>query len=255
MPRITITVPGQVPQPYRLSLDRQVVHFGRAADNDIVINCPSVSSEHAAMERTIGGYVLNDLGSTNGIKLNGEKVSKIQLRNGQSIHLGDVDFCFQLTDEELQTLIKEDPTSRLPPMPADEKPAEKPVEKPAEQKPVELPTAPASCESKPSTQTSSPSSKAFDDDDFIDLDAVELEAAPKPRRRSASASTSSAGPSPRPKPQPLPKPSSGYGLLFLLAILAFIVGVATHFQRATGKSVIQVIEERINGPIQPAPGP
>ncbi|HEX5791424.1 MAG TPA: FHA domain-containing protein [Luteolibacter sp.] len=251
MPRITITAPGQVPQPYRLSLDRQVVHFGRAADNDIVINCPSVSSEHAAMERTIGGYVLNDLGSTNGIKLNGEKVSKIQLRNGQSIRLGDVDFCFQLTEEELQILIKEDPTSRLPPMPADEKSTPKPTE----QKPAELPPAPSSSESKPATQTSAPSSKAFDDDDFIDLDAVELEVAPKQRRRSSSAETTSAGPAPRPKPQALPKPSGGYGLLFLLAILAFIVGVAMHFQRATGKSVIQVIEERINGPIHPAPGP
>ena len=72
MPRLTITVPDQVAQPYRFSLERQIVHFGRGDDNDVHIDSGSVSSEHCVMERIIGGYVLKDLGSTNGIKLNGD---------------------------------------------------------------------------------------------------------------------------------------------------------------------------------------
>lgn len=116
MPRITVTLPDQNPQPYRFSLDRQVVHFGRGDDNDIHIDSGSVSSEHAVMERTIGGYILKDLGSTNGIKLNGERVDKINLRNGQEIHLGDVEFGFELNEDEMIALNLEDPTSQLPPI-------------------------------------------------------------------------------------------------------------------------------------------
>lgn len=116
MPRITITLPDQNPQPYRFSLDRQVVHFGRGDDNDIHLDSGSVSSEHAVMERTIGGYVLKDLGSTNGIKLNGERVDQINLRNGQEIHLGDVEFGFELSEDEMIALNLEDPSSQLPPI-------------------------------------------------------------------------------------------------------------------------------------------
>ena len=116
MPRITVTLPDQNPQPYRFSLDRQVVHFGRGDDNDIHLDSGSVSSEHAVMERTIGGYILKDLGSTNGIKLDGERVDKINLRNGQEIHLGDVEFGFELNEDEMIALNLEDPTSQLPPI-------------------------------------------------------------------------------------------------------------------------------------------
>ena len=69
MPRITITVPDKLPQPYRFPLDRQVVMIGRGSENDIVIECGSVSLRHAEMVRVEGGYELRDLDSTNGIKL------------------------------------------------------------------------------------------------------------------------------------------------------------------------------------------
>lgn len=109
MPRVIITVPDQTPQPYRFQLDRQAVKMGRGSDNDIAINCGSVSVHHAVMERTPGGYQIRDLGSTNGTKIDGERKPTITLRDGISVKLGDVAFDFSLTDEEKEALAREKP--------------------------------------------------------------------------------------------------------------------------------------------------
>lgn len=109
MPRVIITVPDQTPQPYRFQLDRQSVKMGRGSDNDIAINCGSVSVHHAVMERISGGYQIRDLESTNGTKLDGNRLPIIALRDGLSVKLGDVAFDFSLTDEEKEALARENP--------------------------------------------------------------------------------------------------------------------------------------------------
>ncbi len=114
MPRITITVPDQTPQPYRFQLDRQIVTLGRGSENDIAIDCGSVSVNHAEMRRVEGGYELRDVGSTNGIKLDGERMEVITLRSGLSVKLGDVAFDFLLTDEENEALAREKPPEESP---------------------------------------------------------------------------------------------------------------------------------------------
>lgn len=117
MPRVTITVPDANPQPYRFQLDRRVVTLGRGSNNDIVIDCGSVSGSHAEMRRIEGGYELHDLDSTNGIKLDGERMPVIPLQSGLSVKLGDVAFDFQLNDEELEALAREKTPVASPIMP------------------------------------------------------------------------------------------------------------------------------------------
>jgi pSer/pThr/pTyr-binding forkhead associated (FHA) protein len=107
MPRVTITVPDRTPQPYRFQLDRRVVSLGRGSDNDIAIDCGSVSVRHAEMVRIDGGYEIRDLGSTNGTKKDGERRMTIPLRSGDVVVLGDVAFDFQLSEEELSALADE----------------------------------------------------------------------------------------------------------------------------------------------------
>ena len=114
MPRITITVPDQTPQPYRFQLDRHIVTLGRGSENDIAIDCGSVSVNHAEMRRVEGGYELRDVGSTNGIKLDDERMEVIPLHNGLSVKLGDVAFDFQLTEEEIEALSREKPQEESP---------------------------------------------------------------------------------------------------------------------------------------------
>jgi pSer/pThr/pTyr-binding forkhead associated (FHA) protein len=115
MPRVTITVPEKTSQPYRFQLDRQVVTLGRGSENDIAIDSGSVSVNHAEMHRVGGGYELRDVGSTNGIKLDGVRHEVIPLTNGKSVKIGDVAFDFLLSDEELAALAGEK-RSELPPI-------------------------------------------------------------------------------------------------------------------------------------------
>jgi predicted component of type VI protein secretion system len=114
MPRVTITVADRTPQPYRFLLDRMKVNMGRGSENDIVIDDGSVSVRHAVMERIDGGYQLRDLGSTNGIKLEGIQKEIIPLRHGLSVKIGDVAFDFTLTEEEREALAREKPPVESP---------------------------------------------------------------------------------------------------------------------------------------------
>ena len=107
MPRVSITVPEKNAQPYRFQLDRESVTLGRSSDNDIAIDSGSVSVKHAEMRRVGGGYILRDLDSTNGIKLDDQRRQEFPLHHGISLKLGDVTFDFTLTDEELETLARE----------------------------------------------------------------------------------------------------------------------------------------------------
>jgi len=114
MPRVIITVPGTSPQPYLFQLDRKSVTLGRGSINDIVLDCPSVSVKHAEMRRVEGGYELRDLGSTNGIRIHGERRETIVLHDGDSPRLGDVAFDFTLNEEEKAQLATERPQEESP---------------------------------------------------------------------------------------------------------------------------------------------
>jgi hypothetical protein len=114
MPRVTITAPEKTPQPYRFLLDCEKVALGRSSDNDIAIDCGSISAKHAEMVRIDGGYELRDLGSTNGIKLHGERMNVVPLQSGMTVKLGDVEFDFVLSQEEQDSLAREQKRVALP---------------------------------------------------------------------------------------------------------------------------------------------
>lgn len=87
----------QGPEPGRtFSLERDVVSLGRDPGNDIAINHPQVSRQHARLTRRGGVMVLEDLGSTNGTFVNGVRLTGPHtLAGGDVIGLGDaVTFTF-----------------------------------------------------------------------------------------------------------------------------------------------------------------
>lgn len=108
MPRVVITVSNKNSQPYRFQLDRERVTIGRSRESDIVVDCPSVSGLHCTMERVKGGYILRDQNSTNGLKLDDEKMAIIDLRNDIDVYVGDTEFEYSLSEEELDELDDED---------------------------------------------------------------------------------------------------------------------------------------------------
>ncbi|HEY6779711.1 MAG TPA: FHA domain-containing protein, partial [Thermoleophilaceae bacterium] len=72
------------------------VVLGRSRDCDVVVADPNVSRRHAELHRDEQGWSLVDLGSTNGIKLNGRRVDHAPLRDGDRITLGVTDLTFEL---------------------------------------------------------------------------------------------------------------------------------------------------------------
>jgi hypothetical protein len=72
------------------------VVLGRSRDCDIVVSDPNVSRRHAELRRGDGSWSIFDLGSTNGIKVNGRRVSDATLREGDRVTLGVTDLTFEL---------------------------------------------------------------------------------------------------------------------------------------------------------------
>jgi len=107
MPRICVTVKGETPQPYRFDLERKKITVGRASANDIQVGDGSVSTHHAVIRRVSGGYILEDLDSTNGVKLEESAMDIVDLDQTAKVKVGDVTLDFELADEELKELSDE----------------------------------------------------------------------------------------------------------------------------------------------------
>jgi len=85
MPKFVMSLEGQVVQSFELTRER--TSFGRHPDNDIVVTHPTVSARHAAFIVTNGQVVLEDLGSTNGSFVNGKRVTRQLLADGDRLML------------------------------------------------------------------------------------------------------------------------------------------------------------------------
>jgi hypothetical protein len=68
----------------------QGLTLGRETDNDVALIDPKISRYHARIEPRDGAWVLSDLGSTNGTRLNGLRVVRCGIVPGDFIYLGDV---------------------------------------------------------------------------------------------------------------------------------------------------------------------
>jgi hypothetical protein len=71
--------------------------IGRSRDCDIVLGDSNVSRRHAQIRPSGGGsWTITDLGSTNGVKVNGRAVSSAPLKPGDDIVVGTVDVRFEV---------------------------------------------------------------------------------------------------------------------------------------------------------------
>jgi hypothetical protein len=71
-------------------LGEETLRIGRAAENEIVLDDSSVSTFHAEIHREGAHHVLKDLGSTNGVRLNGERVNEAKLSDGDLLRFGNL---------------------------------------------------------------------------------------------------------------------------------------------------------------------
>jgi len=78
-----------------LQLTEEVTTLGSVAGNTVVLADPAVSRKHAGIRKVDGTYELADLGSTNGIYVNGRKVPKKTLEPGDIIRIGNTEAVFK----------------------------------------------------------------------------------------------------------------------------------------------------------------
>lgn len=93
MPKIVLKYNDRVIK--EITLTDAVVTIGRKADNDLVIDNLAVSSHHARVVRQDDGFVIQDTDSTNGIFLNGERVTQHILKYDDQILIGKHVVVFQ----------------------------------------------------------------------------------------------------------------------------------------------------------------
>jgi hypothetical protein len=87
----TLVLPGGE----RKMLGDQPFMLGRMPENDLVIADPNVSRRHAEIRAVGPNFVLVDLGSTNGTRINGVAISQQTLRDGDAISIGATTMRFE----------------------------------------------------------------------------------------------------------------------------------------------------------------
>jgi hypothetical protein len=93
MPKLQIMMPdtGEITH----ELVDELITLGRLPDNNIQVDDASVSSHHAQLNLSgNGNYLLKDLNSTNGTRVNGAPVTDTQLRNGDRVRLGKIEAAY-----------------------------------------------------------------------------------------------------------------------------------------------------------------
>ena len=106
MPRLSIHLPDGSEKTIVLPKNGEYfARIGRDEHCEIVLPFQSVSGEHALLQFKEGGYVLEDLGSTNGTKINGlTPMVAATLYDGDEIALGDARLRFAEEPSSLRSL-------------------------------------------------------------------------------------------------------------------------------------------------------
>jgi hypothetical protein len=110
-PAAPAAVPAPVPEPialpteaasltmdgHRHPLSGDVTVLGRSRECDVRVADTNVSRRHAELRRDDGAFWIVDLGSTNGTELNGRRVERARVEDGDRITLGSTDLVFSRT--------------------------------------------------------------------------------------------------------------------------------------------------------------
>ncbi|MFQ6070472.1 MAG: adenylate/guanylate cyclase domain-containing protein [Candidatus Aminicenantales bacterium] len=89
---------------FTLPAEIESITLGRNEDCDISIDDASVSRYHARITRKKKNYILTDLGSHNGTRVEGKLIKSIKLKEGDRIQLGLVGMTFTLREAEVKEL-------------------------------------------------------------------------------------------------------------------------------------------------------
>src|SRR5712692_1455930 len=101
MPRLVIERSGEAQQVFELPLNRPI-NLGRAESNDLVLRDTNVSRRHAIVGPAgEGNWKITDLGSANGVMLNGAAVQEAALANNDLIAIGSFTLRFESMESQM----------------------------------------------------------------------------------------------------------------------------------------------------------
>src|SRR5476651_894582 len=92
MPRLVAQSPEFAGKSFDLAGPEITV--GRVADNKVQVEHASVSGHHAVLKIDALDYVIKDLDSTNGTRVNGEKITEQKLRRNDVVRLGNIELLY-----------------------------------------------------------------------------------------------------------------------------------------------------------------
>jgi pSer/pThr/pTyr-binding forkhead associated (FHA) protein len=81
-------------------LDNPKVRLGRGPEVEFEFDDSAMSREHAVFEFADGAFVLRDAGSTNGIRVNGERSMAHELDHGDRLEIGEHVFQFLIENRD-----------------------------------------------------------------------------------------------------------------------------------------------------------
>jgi len=124
--------PGKI-----LPLNKSEIIIGRDTSVDLVINIAEVSRRHARLRAEAGSFILEDLGSTNGTFVNGQRLSgPVVLRPGDRVQLGDaVTLAFQVAQYDMDATVVTPASQKQSAQPAPSAAAPPPPPPPQAQQP------------------------------------------------------------------------------------------------------------------------
>jgi len=70
-------------------IDKPILLFGRHQECDVQLNSRKISRRHCCLAQVNDYLVIRDLGSTNGVKINGERVAEGKLIIGDELTIGN----------------------------------------------------------------------------------------------------------------------------------------------------------------------
>jgi pSer/pThr/pTyr-binding forkhead associated (FHA) protein len=89
-------------QGLELPVNRDWVVIGRGRSADLAIAEPTISRAHAAIGYGEEGFFVQDLGSTNGTRVNGKRESQASLHDGDELQLGKLQLRVTLPSQSLE---------------------------------------------------------------------------------------------------------------------------------------------------------
>jgi pSer/pThr/pTyr-binding forkhead associated (FHA) protein len=78
---------------HAVTKDRYVIGRGKQS-SDLTLKDPNVSRQHAMIEFQNGVYFMVDMGSTNGVEYNGQRIARKQIGEGDAFRICDHDLVF-----------------------------------------------------------------------------------------------------------------------------------------------------------------